>query len=226
MDWQMLAMMLLAVVGITLQYNLSVSGMGLNIAQSLNFTADGGTPREIVVPVGKAGTLTTRTDANTGTATLGSGHGIATSDLVDIYWDIAGVKGVQYKVTVGTVSGTSVPFDGGIGDDLPSAASAIVMAKRVQVNADIDGDEIELLAIKQHYDQVNETARSHVDFQDASNDEIAELDLAANVPLTYNVAAGDANPFTGDPITKFFVSNASVTNPAKLQLLALYDSTP
>ena len=224
MDWQLISLILLSLapLALTLQHSVNTSGLGLTITQTLNYTADGGTSREVTVPVGKAGTLTTRTDNNTGTATLVSGHGITTGAKVDIYWD----GGVQYNVTVGTVAGLSVPFDLGIGDNLPIATTAIVMALRVQVNADIDGDALSLLAVKQHYDQANETAISHIDFQDSANDEIEELDLAANVPRTINVAAGDTNIFSGDPITKFFVSNGSVTNAARLQLLALYDSTP
>jgi len=205
-----------------LQYTATVSGLGLTITQPITRTADGGTPREIAVPVGYAGTLTTRTDANTGTATLGAGHGISTGDNVDLYW----AGGVQYDVTVGTVSGTSVPFDLGIGDDLPSASTALVVSKRVQVNAEIDGDNLELLALKQHYAQSNETASSHMDFQDVSNSEVVEFDLAANVPQVFDIAGGATNVFTGNPITQFFISNGSVTNAATLQLLALADSTP
>lgn len=166
-----------------LQYTATVSGLGLTITQPITRVADGGTPREVTVPIGYAGTLTTRTDANTGTITLAGGHAIASSDNVDIYWS----GGVQYDVTVGTVTVNSMPFDLGIGDDLPLAATAVVVAKRVQVNADLDGDNLKLLAIKQHFTQSNEAAASHVDFQDTAGDEIAELDLAANVPQVYDI---------------------------------------
>ncbi len=207
-----------------IQYTVNVSGLGQAINQTLNYTDDGGTPREVDVPPGYAGTLTTRTDDNTGTVTLAAGHGIVTGDEVDIYWD----GGVQYAVTVGTVATNSMPFDAGIGDNLPTASppTAVVVCKRVEVNADIDGDSLSFLACKQHYDQANETANSHVDFQSAAPAEIEELDLAANVPRTFNIRAGDPNGFTGDPITKLYVSNGSLVNTARFQLLALFDSTP
>ena len=54
----------------TLNYSVAVSGLGGNIAQSLPRSANAGGIREIELPVGKAGTLTTLTDDNTGTITM------------------------------------------------------------------------------------------------------------------------------------------------------------
>lgn len=207
-----------------IQYSVTTSGLGGTITQTQNRTAEGGTPREVPVPVGYAGTLTARVDANTGTVTLSPGHGITTGMKVDIYW----AGGVQYNVTVGTVATNAMPFDLGIGDDLPTASppTAVVVSRRIQVNGDVDGDALNFLSVKQHFDQANETANSHVDFQDSAGDEIAELDLEANGVQVFDVDGGSDNPFTGDPITKCFVSNGSVTNTAKFQLLALFDPTP
>lgn len=222
MDWQLIAYLGLAMVGIVAQYTASVSGLGLTITQPISRTADGGTPREVTIPIGYAGTLTTRTDDNTGTITLSGGHAITTGANVDIYWS----GGVQYDVTVGTVATNSMPFDSGIGNNLPIATTAVVVAVRQQINVDLDGDNAQLVAIKQHYAQSSETAMSHVDFQDSASDEIAEIDLTANVPQVWDIAGGSSNPFTGDPITKCFVSNGSITNAATFQLIALVDSTP
>lgn len=73
-----------------------------------------------------AGVLTTRTDDNTGTLTMDdAGHDIATGNRLDLYWTIDGVNYCQRGITVGTVSGTSVPFDSGVGDNLPTAATEI-----------------------------------------------------------------------------------------------------
>lgn len=72
----------------------------------------------------KAGALTTRTDANTGTLTMAGGHGILTGNRLDIYWVNAdGTVGRRYGVTVGTVATNSVPIDLGAGDDLPALVS-------------------------------------------------------------------------------------------------------
>jgi hypothetical protein len=169
--------------------------------------------------------LTTRTDDNTGTITMGdAGHGIQTGDKVDVYWD----GGVQYDVTVGTVIGTTVPIDLGSGDVLPTDTppTAVIVSLRTQINLDIDGDNLVLLAIKQKYNSNTLTADSHVDFQDSGSAEIAEVDLEANGPQVWDIAGGSANPFTGNSITKAFASNGSTTDVATLQLLWLQDSTP
>jgi hypothetical protein len=92
------------------------------------------------VPAAKSGTLTTRTDNSTGTLTMASGHGIATGNKLDIFWTTTTGTGSTLKtfnwsrlnMTVGTVSGNSVPVSGGTGDNLPVAASeltAMVPAK-------------------------------------------------------------------------------------------------
>lgn len=207
----------------TLNYSVTVSGLGGNIAQSLPRSANAGGIREIELPLGKAGTLTTRNDNNTGTLTMAdAGHGITTGSKVDVYWN----SGVQYNVTVGTVVGSSVPIDLGVGDNLPIASTAVVVSVRNQINLDIDGDNLVLLAIKQKFNSNTIESDSHIDFQDSGSAQVAEVDLEANGPQVWDIAGGSANPFTGNPITKAFASNGSTTEVATLQLLWLQDSTP
>ncbi|MGD9720544.1 MAG: hypothetical protein AB7E98_05995 [Pirellulales bacterium] len=207
----------------TLNYSVTVSGLGGNIAQSLPRSANAGGIREIELPVGKAGTLTTRDDNNTGTITMADGgHGITTGAKVDVYWN----GGVQYNVTVGTVVGSSVPIDLGVGDNLPTASTAVVVSVRSQINLDIDGDNLVLLAIKQKFNSNTIESDSHIDFQDSGSAQVAEVDLEANGPQVWDIAGGSANPFTGNPITKAFASNGSTTEVATLQLLWLQDATP
>ena len=89
----------------------------------------------VALNLAKSGTLTTRTDANTGTLTLGASHGILTGDVVDVYWyDTNGDLQVQHDVTVGTVAGTSVPIDSGTGTDLPIATTVVYVSKIVNVD--------------------------------------------------------------------------------------------
>ena len=71
-----------------------------------------------------AGTLTTRTDDDTGVLTLTSGHGVMTGNEVDVYWGEDGEHS-RLEMTVGTVSGTTVPIDGGTGDNLPATSTAV-----------------------------------------------------------------------------------------------------
>lgn len=98
---------------------------GSTVAKSFAFsrtiTADGAVIKDPTLAAAKVGQLTTRTDANTGTLTMDSGHGITNGSRIDVYWD----GGSRYGMTVGSVSVNSVPIDGGGGDDLPANLTAI-----------------------------------------------------------------------------------------------------
>lgn len=76
----------------------------------------------------KAGTLTTRTDDDTGVCTLQTGHGIASSDIVDVYF----TGGVRYGM-VATVSGNAVTVDGGAGSNLPSSSAAVYVVTTTKI---------------------------------------------------------------------------------------------
>lgn len=208
----------------TFNYGVSLSGGGVSISQSLSRTADGSGSRSVVLPVGAAGSLTTRTDADTGEITADdAGHGIETGDIVDIYWD----GGVQYGATVGTVSGTAIPIDAGSGDDLPAADTDIVVSKQVDINAAIDGDELSIIGIEASYVSATSTAKAHLDMQDSGDATIEELDLTANTPQIYDIEGGTgSNIFTGNPITHISASNGSATEVCTLKLLWLEDATP
>lgn len=72
----------------------------------------------------KVGTLTTRTSDTAGTATLESGHGVTSSATNQtFYWVENGLLKSRRNTTIGTVSGTSVPFSGGTGDNLPATST-------------------------------------------------------------------------------------------------------
>lgn len=97
---------------------------------------------------GKTGTLTTRTDNTTGSATMESGHGITTGAKVSIYWyDVHGVlAGSRYNVTIGTVSGTTVPIsNSGSGDNLPVATTALVMMVEQSESVLLTGNNVKAI---------------------------------------------------------------------------------
>jgi len=172
----------------------------------------------------EAGTLSTRTDNNTGTLTLGSGHGITDGQIIDVYWS----GGVQRTVTVGTVSGTSVPIDGGIGDNLPTATTAITACVQKAINLAIDGDNADLIAVILETTDTSLRTAANVQFLDAAADVIAEIDLVANVPQVWDIEGGSANPFTGDPITNLKASQASTSTSETwtLKIVGVQDASP
>lgn len=203
----------------------SISGGGVTIqTQPTIRTNSGAIGLEDTLSAAKSGTLTTRTDNNTGTLTMSSGHGILTGDVIDIYWS----GGVQYGVTVGTVSTNSVPIDGGIGDNLPIATTAITAVVQKSINLAIDGDETDILAIALETVDKSLRTAAHIQFRDAANDQIAEIDLVTNVPQVWDIAGGSANPFAGDPITNLKASQANTTSTETytLKIVGVQDASP
>src|SRR5688572_5549257 len=84
-------------------------------------SADNHVGFNVTMAVAKIGSLSTRTDANTGVLTMNSGHGITTGQRLDLYWS----GGQRRGMVVGTVSVDSVPIDLGAGTDLPAQGTAI-----------------------------------------------------------------------------------------------------
>jgi len=209
----------------TVTHAQSISGGGITIqTMPVTRTNSGTIALEDTLNTAKAGTLSTRTDNNTGTLTLGSGHGITDGQIIDVFWS----GGVQRTVTVGTVSGTSVPIDGGIGDNLPTATTAITACVQKAINLSIDGDNADILAVV--LETVDKTLRTaaNVQFLDSAADVIAEIDLVANVPQVWDIEGGSANPFTGDPITNLKASQASTSTSETwtLKIVGVQDASP
>lgn len=143
------------------------------------------------VPAAKAGTLTTRTDANTGTFTMSSGHGFSTSDLIDPYWD----GGKRHGMTA-TVTGDSVVLDGGTGDDLPTAGTAITASKPTEVAFTVDGDELQSLIgaadVEAYIGLFDDTGTPVL---------VDTMDLGANASDIWTTGSGETNPVAGHILT-------------------------
>lgn len=209
----------------TVTHSQSISGGGVTIqTPPVARTNSGPIGLEDTLPVAISGTLSTRTDADTGTLTLESGHGITDAEVVDVYWD----GGVQYGATVGTVSGTSVPIDSGSGDDLPTQDTAITAVVQKSINLAIDGDNVDLIAVAVTTLDTSLRTAAHVQFRDSGNAEIAEIDLVTNVPQVWDIAGGSNNPFTGNPITNLKASQASSSSSETwtLKVVGVQDASP
>jgi hypothetical protein len=211
-------------MAVAVTYGLSVSGSGASIQSQVTRTGSASIGLIEVLAEAKPGTLSTRTDNTTGTLTMESGHGFTTAAVIDLYWS----GGVRYGVIVGTVATNSVPISGGAGDNLPAQSTAITAVLESQANVFIDGDNAELLAIELRTNNRALRTAGHVSFYDAGNALIAELDLVANVPQVYDIAAGITNPFTGNPITYTKISQGGTlaAETYQLQIIGVYDATP
>jgi hypothetical protein len=206
----------------SINYAVSINGAGSSISSQTPRTTDGVDSREISLPVGSAGTLSTRTDNNTGICTVGSGHGVTTDDLVDVYWS----GGVHYGMTVTATTSTTISIDVGAGDNLPSAATAIVVTKQVTINASIDGDNLSMIAIQGVSTDPTSSDAHHCDFLDASAASVTAQNFVANTPRVWDIAGGSTNPFTGNVITEVVASNGSSTAALTLKMIYGADSTP
>lgn len=122
---------------------LQVTINGVIYQQSASLSSDSLELVNPTVPAAKSGTLTVRTDDNTGSLTMASGHGITTGQKLSIFWS----GGSRSNVTAGTVATNVVPIDMGSGDNLPDAATAITAMVATSVAAAIEGDDVDAFAV-------------------------------------------------------------------------------
>lgn len=200
----------------SLAYGVSLGSISQNVIRS----GDAKIELEVSLPAGTAGTLSTRTDDNTGVVTVAS-HSITISDTVDVYWS----GGRRYGVDVTAQDATTISIDLGAGDNLPIATTAVVIVKQVAFNAALDGDNAKIIGVS--YEVADASGYGcRVTLFDSADDTITGLDLDANVPNVVDIEGGQTNPYTGDPITDGVASNGSSSSAATLKIQAIVDATP
>lgn len=196
----------------------SVSGFGTNFADAQT-AVDCDTVIEskttmTALAAAQTGTLSTRTDDDAGVASLSTGHGITTGMVCDVYWS----GGVRYGMDA-TVSTNDVTLDGGAGDVLPAQSTAVTVVQQTEINLNFDGDDM-LFIVVTYRNASDSTACAHVDFQDAGDASIQEIDLvvenAGSTGLVrnhnvFNISGGDSNVFTGNRVTHVAASHDSAS---------------
>ncbi len=106
-------------------------------------------------------------------------------------------------MTVGTVSGLSVPFDLGEGDDLPVVTTAITAQVPDEEIFVVDGDEALSVAAQC-------ANGGTVVFAASDNSTIFPVPLTtAATSYVWTNADGGANPLAGGSVTKVFLSQPS-----------------
>jgi hypothetical protein len=187
----------------TISFSGSIAGVTFRGSHARDVVGEtNGQPTTLAA--GSAGVLSTRTDDNTGEVTLTAGHG-QTSGTYDVFWDGGCRRGMT-----GTVTVNALALDGGAGDNLPVATSAVVVDKQETIDFDSESSTLMLVAVAQ-------TRRASVQFQQEDGTPILSLDLGRNsASLTGASAEGFVwasdtavtNPFGAD-IGKVVVSNGS-----------------
>ena len=200
-------------------FQISANIEGHSYAQTVTITSDNAIVSEKSVAAGVApsGTLTTRTSDTVGTLTMASGsHGITTASRMDIYWD-AGTgmgSGIRYGVTVGTVSGTSVPFTVGAGDVLPVATTAVIAKVPEVESVVVTGSNVTGIGISSAFAGTVVVA--------AGSTNTLPQRFTSPGAYNWNATTGGTNPLAGASITQVFMSHAS-TSAATMSVALQYN---
>jgi len=197
----------------TIQKQIQVGGVSIQEAKTINADSELGAGGNVTVPKAWGASLTTRTSDTAGTLTMDdAGHTITTGDLIDLYW----ATGQARQGTVGTVSGTSVPFTGMTGDVLPAAASDITGTVPKKIDFDLTGDDCDLLCCGCN------AAKAIVVWAGADSVEDYARDLESGGAWFWYKDEGEVNPIAGDVVTFAFLSHADEANAQNVLVGAAY----
>jgi hypothetical protein len=167
--------------------------------------------RATMVP-GRAGTLSTRTDDNTGIVTVASGHGITDTDTVAVFW----AGGSRYDVDVTATTATTISIDLGAGANLPAATTAVVIAKESVHTLPIVGDDIAVIGI-------GCDNRASINFRDSGDASLLRYDMATGEGRLWISGQDVTNPLAGDTVATIVIANGGTTA-AELRIGALLNT--
>jgi hypothetical protein len=205
-----------------IRFGVDVSGGGISIQRTVVRTVDHPNPYQVVLPLAHVATAWVKTDADTAACNVPTGHGIVSTDLVDVYW-----TGGQRIGVVATVSTDALALEGGTGTDFPATANATVtIAHETLINTTIDGDVAAIVAISLEYADPASASVGYLKMEDSAHASIENFALVANAPRVTDITGGDTNIFTGNPITHSHASSSDAVYAATLKILAGEDSTP
>lgn len=154
----------------------------------------------LLLPAGKSGELTTRTDDNTGVLTVESGHGITTADVVTVFWS----GGYRAGMEVTATTATTISIDLGAGSILPIATTDVVVSVEVESAMLLTGDDIQVI----YFNCAN---RVVVDVRDDAAASILYRDIASRESWSWIVDTGVTNPFATEDIGQLRSANGGTT---------------
>lgn len=189
----------------TATQNTTVTIAGITTAGTITRTASGSASQDTTLATAKTGTLSVRTDNDTGTITLDPNHGLTTGTY-DVYWTVGGVNGARYGMTA-TITTNSAAIDAGTGDNLPIATSPVVLAPRVTLDMDFSGSLVKAIAI--NLGTTGIVQRGRVDFQNNAGTSLIAFTLNGGEPFTYITGDGTTNQFDTLAVGKVIASQSS-----------------
>lgn len=173
---------------------------GVSITSTVVRNEENESRLSIPLVAGKTGTLSTRTDDDTGVLTVGADHGITDTDTVSVFWAGGSRQGMDVTAT----TATTISIDLGAGTVLPAATTAIVVDKERTHNVGIVGDELKVLAITCN-------RRSSVEFFSAADASLLKYDMAASEGRLWYSGADVTNPLAGDTVAYIKAANGEAT---------------
>jgi len=166
------------------------------------------------LPAGLAAEIATKTDGDTCTITLPSGHGLTDGDY-DVHW---GADSVHYGAA-GTIVANELSLDGGDGDDFPAGGEDVVVSKRTVIVMPLSGDLLTAIA-------VHCTRRAHVEFLSGAAASIKALKLAAGAARRWAADLGfdSTNPLAAATVATVAASCGDAEEAGNLSIPAIYDA--
>ena len=194
-----------------MKFTTAVTYGGVQRKKEVTITGDGALTRDPEVPAAKTGSLSTRTDNDTGIIAAQSGHGIISTDKVDVHWS----GGSRANMTA-TVSSNNITVDGGTGDNLPAAATNVTLMKPATETFALEGDNIK--ALEFYCD-----AQARVTIFDGSNAVLASIGVNAKEVYPWNNQDGSTNPLAGVTAATAKFSHADSTAARTTELTAVFN---
>jgi len=168
---------------------------------------------DVTPAAGKSGTITTRTDADTGVLTLTS-HGITDSDVVDVGWvDASGDNKRRFRMTVSSYDTDTLTVDGGTGDDFPAQDYAVVCGKRTALDFACTGSTMAMISIGADAPTGETDSRCVVDFVTSGGTTIKGCDVPSQETFCWVDNGPIANPLAGQTVGAIEVSSLTTQSP-------------
>jgi len=201
-------------MSVTLTNSDMCTVLGYQFPNRETVSADGSIIKTVSVAAAKTGTLTTRTDANTGELTMAASHGITTGARLDLYWS----GGSRRGITVGTVATNAVPIDLGAGDDLPADETVITAMVPTEEAFAVSGSTVTAIAL--FSDVAGQIVFCASDETEIKAYSVGGASGGAQ-SMVWTTARDADNPVTGGAITKVYFSHGSSTETATMRAIVL-----
>lgn len=194
----------------TMQINetVSVSGVAPQARVSTLTSANIVETEPASIAGAKTGSLTVRTDSDTGTLTMDAGHGLTTGKI-DVFWSGGSRHGMDGVVTV-----NSITIDGGAGDALPALGAAITACAPTIQNVAFTGDNAVGALVYSNLGTPPNTTDydGWIIFTTSGGTVVASFRVTAKVPSnSWDGVNVTTNPFAGQAVAKVQLSHGNTT---------------